>query len=54
MKIKYVPSIHCVWLTVIIELHVNVQNALVQQNVFVVVMGKHMSMNVNCENNLVQ
>ncbi len=54
MKIKYVPSTHYVWLIVILELRVNVQNALLQHDVFVVVMEKHISMNVNCENNLVQ
>ncbi len=54
MKIKYVPSTHYVWLIVILRLHVNVQNALLRQNVFVAVMEKHMSMNANYENNLVQ
>ena len=43
-----------VWLTEILELHVNVQNVLQLENKFVAVMGEHMSMNVNCENNLVQ
>ena len=43
-----------VWLTEILELHVDVQNALQLENKFVAVMGEHMSMNVNCENNLVQ
>ena len=42
------------WLTVIIKLHANAQNVLLQQNVFVVVMEEHISMNVNSENNLVQ
>ena len=43
-----------VWLTVILELRVNVQNALLQEDLFVVVMEKLISMNVNCKNNLVQ
>ena len=45
---------HYVWLTVILKPHVNVQNVLQQEDLFVVVMEKHMSMNANYENNLVQ
>ncbi len=54
MKIKNVPSMHSVWLIVILKLHVDVQNVFQQQGMSVVVMEKHMSMNVNCGNNLVQ
>ena len=43
-----------VWLTEILELHVNVQNVLQPENVFVAVMEEHTSMNVNLESNLVQ
>ena len=42
------------WSTVIIKLRVNVQNVLLQQNMFVAVMEEHISMNANSENNLVQ
>ena len=45
---------HCVWLTAIIMLPVNVQIVLLQQNVSVVLMEEHISMNVKWENNLVQ
>ena len=38
---------HSVWWTIIIMLHVNVQNVLLQKDVFVVAMEKHISMNVN-------
>ena len=38
---------HSVWWTITIRLHVNVQNVLLQKDVFVVVMEKHISMNVN-------
>ena len=54
MRIKYVPSMQSVWLTAILNLRVNVQNALLQEDLFVVVMEKLISMNVNCKNNLVQ
>ena len=45
---------HSVWWTITIMLHVNVQNVLLQKDVFVVAMEKHISMNVNYRKNLVQ
>ena len=54
MKIKYVPSMHSVWLTITLKLRVNVQNVLLQPDMCVAVMERHMLMNVNYENNLVQ
>ena len=43
-----------VWLTEILELHVNVQNVLQLENKFVAVMGEHISTNVSLESNLVR